>query len=219
MEELNLPPELIAFVRENARNLQIGLVCVVILVFGWMSYDYYSKAQEKKGASQLASAMQVEATDEAARMLENVINDYPRTDAARWARIELAHLDYREGRLDDAVTKFEEAINELSADNPLLPLVRMDLAQSYEKTGKYDQAIIHYGILKDSPGFKEEALFALARIYQAKDEPAKARQEYQELIGIMKEGSDPQLKSRVQQMLLALGTTSVGASGQPEENK
>jgi predicted negative regulator of RcsB-dependent stress response len=219
MEELNFPPQLISFVRENARNLQIGLVCVVILVLGWLSYDYYTKAQEKKGASQLASAMQLEETDEMARMLENVINDYSRTDAARWARIELAHLDYREGRLDAAVAKFEEVIDELSKDNPVLPLVRTDLAQSYEKADKYDQAIVQYGILKDSPGFKEEAHLALARIYRAKDEPAKARQEYEELMDTMKEGADPQLKSRVQEMLLALGGTPVEAAGQPEDNK
>jgi len=220
MEELNLPPELIAFVRENARSLQIGLICVVVLVLGWVSYDFYAKTKESKGAALLASAMQVEAKDQQAGMLENVVRDYSRTDAGRWARIELAHLDYTEGRLDAAVEKYEEVLNGLSKDNPLLPLVTIDLAQSYEKAKKYDQAIAQYNTLKDTPGFKEDAHFALARIYRAKNDTAKARKEYEELLGTMEGVADSQLKSRVQEMLLALGgTTPAPAPKQTEENK
>ena len=40
MEEMNLPPGLIAFVRKNSRSLQIGLTCIVVLVLAWVFYDY-----------------------------------------------------------------------------------------------------------------------------------------------------------------------------------
>ena len=219
MEELNLPPELIAFVRENARILQIGLVCVVVLTLGWVSYDIYAKSQESKGSALLASAMQVEAKDQQAKMLENVVSDYSRTEAGLWARIELGHLDYSEGRLDAAVAKYKEVLNDLSKDNPLLPLVALDLAQSYEKADKYDQAIVQYNNLKTTPGFKEEAHFALARIYRAKKDTAKARKEYEELLGTMDEGTDPQLKSRVQEMLLALGGTTPATAPTPKQTE
>ena len=219
MEELNLPPEMIAFIRKNARNLQIALICIIVLVLGWIFYDYYSEAQEKKSASLLASAMQVQATEERVWMLENVINDYSGTEAARWSRIELAHLEYREGRLDAAVLKYKEIIDDLSKDSPLLPLVRMALAQSYEEAGQYDQAIAQYTLLKKSAGFKQEAYLALGRIYKTENDPAQARKEYEELLSSMEEGGDPQLKSRVQAMLLALNNGSTPAASQPEENK
>lgn len=220
MEELNLPPGMISFVRKNARNLQIGLICIVVLALAWVFYDYYTELQSNKGASLLASAMQTEATEERAQILENVINDYSRTDAARWGKLELAHLDYQEGRFDAAVAKYGEIIAKLPADNSLVPLVRINLAQSYEEAGQHDQAIAQYNLLKKSPGFKEEAHLALGRIYKANDEPSKARKEYEELLSTMEEDADPLLsRSRVQALLISLGGEKIITASKPEENK
>ena len=219
MEELNLPPEVIAFVRENSRNLQIGLIVAVVLVLGWVFYDYYTAMQAKKGASLLASAMQVEATGEKAGILESVISEYSRTDAALWARIELAHIDFREERFAEAAGRYEAIIKKLSKDDPVLPLVRMNLAESYVEAGQYDQAIAQYNILKKIVGFKEAGYFALARIYRAKDDPAMARKEYEEFLADLDEGADPQLRSRVQAMLLSLGGEEPPAAQQPAENQ
>ena len=219
MEELNLPPGMIAFVRKNARNLQIGLISFVVLVLAWVFYDYYTELQENKGASLLASAMQTESLDERAWELENVISDYSRTEAARWSKLELAHLDYQEGRFDAAVTKYEEVIAKLSADNSLVPLARMNLAQTYEETAQYDQAIAQYILLKKSIGFSDEARLALGRIYTAKDQTAQARKEYEELLAGMEDEADPQLRSRVQALLISSGGENIIPASQPEENK
>ena len=219
MEELNLPPGMIAFIRKNARNLQIGLISFVVLVLAWVFYDYYTELQENKGASLLASAMQTESLDERAWELENVISDYSRTEAARWSKLELAHLDYQEGRFDAAVTKYEEVLAKTAADSFLMPLARMNLGQSYEENGQYDQAIAQYNLLKKSIGFKEEAHFALGRIYKAKDEPAQARKEYENLLSGMDDTTDPLLRARVQAMLVSLGGEKIITTSQPEENK
>ena len=220
MEELNLPPGMISFVRKNARNLQIGLICIVVLALAWVFYDYYTELQANKGASLLASAMQTEAKEERAWMLENVINDYSRTDAARWSKLELAHLDYQEGRFDAAVVKYGEIIAKLPAGNSLVPLVRINLAQSYEEAAQYDQAIAQYNLLKKSTGFKEEAHLALGRIYKANDEPSKARKEYEELLSTMEDDADPLLsRSMVQALLISLGGEKTITAPKPEENK
>ncbi|MDH3390381.1 MAG: tetratricopeptide repeat protein [Desulfobulbaceae bacterium] len=219
MEELNLPPGMIAFVRKNARNLQIGLISFVVLVLAWVFYDYYTELQENKGASLLASAMQTESLDERAWVLENVISDYSRTEAARWSKLELAHLDYQEGRFDAAVTKYEEVIARLSADNSLVPLARMNLAQIYEETAQYDQAIAQYILLKKSIGFGDEARLALGRIYTAKDQTAQARKEYEELLAGMEDEADPLLRSRVKALLISSGGENIIPASQPEENK
>ena len=219
MDELNLPPKMISFIRNNARNLQIGLICFVVLVLAWIFYDYYTDLQENKASSLLASAMQTEATGERAQVLENVIGEYSGTDAARWSKLELAHLDYQEGRFDAAIAKYEEILAKISADSSLIPLARVNLAQSYEENGQYDQAIAQYNLLKKSIGFKEEASLALGRIYKAKDEPAQARKEYEELLSDMGDEADPQLRSRIQAMLVSLGGEKIITTSQPEENK
>ena len=154
LEELNLPPAIIAFIRNNARSLQIGLVCVVIVALASVFYEYYSKKQEMEGASLLASALQAESTELREQGLENVVKDYGRTNAALWSRIELAHLDYKEGRYDAAAAKYEKVLDKLPAANPLVPLTRLNLAQSYEQIDQYDKALAQYDLLKKSPGWR-----------------------------------------------------------------
>ena len=218
MEEMNLPPGFIAFVRKNAKSLQIGLTCIVVLVLAWVFYDYYTEHQENKGASLLASAMQIEASDERIWGLENVINDYPGTNASRWSKLELAHLDYKEGRFEEAVIKYEDIIAKLPADSSLVPLAMMNLAQSYEQLSQYDQSIAQYNSLKKNAGFKEEAHLALGRIYIAKDKIPQARKEYEELLDTFEDETDPQLRSRVEALLASLDVETTTTS-QPEENK
>ena len=219
MEEMNLPPGFIAFIRKNSRNLQIGLISIVVLVLAWVFYDYYTELQENNAASLLASAIQTEAIEERVQVLQNVIVDYSGTEAARWSKLELAHLDYQEGRFDAAVAKYEEVLARTPADSFLMPLARMNLGQSYEEIGQYDQAIAQYNLLKKSIGFEEEAHFALGRIYKAKDEPAQARKEYENILSGMDDTTDPLLRARVQALLVSLGDEKIITTSQPEENK
>lgn len=219
LEELNLPPGLIAFIRKNSRNLQIGLICVVLVVLAWIFYDYYTGIQEKKGASLLASGLQTETTEQRVWALESVIMDYGRTDAARWAKVELAHLDYKEGRFAAAAAKYEEILDALPADTSLAPLTRLNLAQSYEQAEQYDQAITQYNILSKSPGFNNQAYLALGRIYMSKEDPVQARKAYEELLNSLEDTPDPVLISQVEAKLASLDTGKQIISTQPEENK
>jgi predicted negative regulator of RcsB-dependent stress response len=219
LEELNLPPALISFIRKNSKNLQIVLICAVVLVLGWISFDYYSGVQEKKGASLLASSLENEATEQRTQALEKVIAEYGRTSAARWAKIELAHLDYKDGRFDAAAAKYSEVLEKLPADNPLVPLTRLNLAQSYEEENLFDQAIKQYDQLKKTAGFTNQAYLGLARMYMAKKDPVKARGAYQELLGNLEETPDPAIKSQVEAQLALLDEDSPVIPSPPEGNK
>ena len=221
LEELNLPPGFIAFIRKNSRNLQIGLICVVLVILSFVFYNYYSEMQEKKGASLLSSGLQTEATDQRVYVLESVIRDYGRTDGARWAKLELAHLDYKEGRFAAAAAKYEEVLDALSADTSLVPLTRLNLAQSYEQADQYDQAITQYNILKKSPGFNNQVYLALGRIYMAREDPVEARKAYEELLNSLDDDTtlDPVLRSQVEAKLASLDAGKPVILSQPEENK
>ena len=55
--------------------------------------------------------------------------------------------------------------------------------------------------------------------FKAKGEPAQARKEYEELLSGMEDEADPQLRSRIQAMLVSLGGEKIITTAQPEENK
>jgi len=219
LEEMNLPPALISFIRKHSRNLQIGLLAVIVLTLSWIFFDYYTEMQEKKGTSLLASGLQTDSVEQRVQVLENVIKDYGRTDAARWSKIELAHLDYNEGRFEAAAAKYKEILDALPADNSLVPLTRLNLAQSYEEAGQYDQAISQYNLLKKSTGFSNQAYWALGRIYMAKEDPIQARRNYEELLASLKEDADPALISQLEAKLATLDAGEPAVSSHPEENK
>lgn len=211
LEELNLPPGVISFIRSNSRNLQIGLAGIVILVLAWIFIDYYTETQERKGTSLLATGLMAKSTEERQQTLENVTLDYGRTDAARWARIELAHLDYDAGRFEAAATKYQEILGEVSADNPLVPLIRLNLAQSFEELGQYDEAVAQYVLLKNGPGFTNLAYWALGRIYTKQGDPVQAHSNYEEFLGSLGDTPDPALVSRLEAKLASLGPGMVTA--------
>jgi predicted negative regulator of RcsB-dependent stress response len=219
LEELNLPPALISFVRKNSRNLQIGFVCVVVLILAWVFFDYYTAMQEKKGTSLLASGLQTETVEQRVQILETVISTYGRTDAARWSKIELAHLDYNEGRFEAAISKYKEVLDTLPADNSLVPLIRLNLAQSYEEVGQYDLAIAQYNFLKKSTGFSNQAYWALGRIYIVKEDPVQARRTYEELLSSLEDTSEPALISQIEAKLSSLDAGESVVLPQSEENK
>ena len=204
LEELNLPPEVISFIRENARSMQISLICVAMFVLGWIFYDYYAEQQENKGASLLASAMQVDSPEERMWILKDVIKDYSRTDAALWSKLEMGHIDYQEGKFNEAAARFKETLDELASSSSLGPLVRLSLAQSYEENNQYDQAIAQYKILQKEAGFKQQANLALGRIYMVKGEKSQARKIYEELLQGLTDESAPALKSKVEAKLASL---------------
>jgi len=220
LEELNLPPGYISFIRKNARTLQIAVLCVAVFVLGWVFYDYYTEQQENKAASLLASAMQADSPDQRLPMLESVIRDYSRTEAALWSKMELGHIEYQAGSFDKAAAIFKETLDKLPSSSPLLPLARLSLAQSYEEGGEYDLAIAQYTILKKDAGFTRQANLALGRILIAKGETAQARKVYEEILQGMADDPDPALKSKVQAKLTSLDVMEpTSPSFSPEENK
>jgi predicted negative regulator of RcsB-dependent stress response len=190
-----------------------------VFVLGWISYDYYAVQQENKGASLLASAMQADSPELRMQILESVIREYSRTDAALWSKLELGHIDYQEGRFAEAAAKFKATLDKLSSSSPLVPLARLSLAQSYEVGGQYDQAIAQYNLLKKDTGFSRQADLALGRIYMAKGEPVQARKVYEELLQGLVDDPDPALNSKVLAKLANLDVESTSSSSAPEENK
>jgi predicted negative regulator of RcsB-dependent stress response len=156
--------------------------------------------------------MQTEEAADRIPLLENILNNYSGTDGALWSKLELAHLEFQAGKVEAAIAKYQEILQDISAENSLLPLVRLNLAQGYEEAGQYEKAVTEFQKLKTYNGFMGEAYLGLGRIYTAQGNMAKARQEYEEFLAAMEDGVDPQLRVRVQALLTASGGEISGSA-------
>jgi len=182
LDELNLPPKVIAAIRKNDKQLKVGGIVIILTILAWVFFDYYSTAKHNEAASQLAIALQESSIDSRVQALDKVHDKYNGSTAARWSSLELANIDYEAGKYEEATKKYEEVLDALPSDSPLLPLVQYSIAYSYENLRNYDKALDYYKLLIKYPGLTAEGYQGMGRIYELKNEPAKAGKVYEEFL-------------------------------------
>lgn len=181
LDELNLSPQIISFLRKNALAIEIVAGLVIVLILAWSYYDYHSQGEKNQASLALSTA--IKQKDKTARMesLTNVTKEYAGTGAALWSRLEEGHLAFDEGHYDEALRHYQKVYDDLADDNPLRPLVTYAVALADENAGKLDQALTYYQRLADSPGFKTLALAAEGRVYELKGDKANALKIYRQV--------------------------------------
>ncbi len=170
LEELNLPPAVIKFIRENSTAIQAVLISIFLGICGWSYYDYYTTKKMNDAAALYSRAQQEPTAAGRRQFMEKVVADYASTGAALWSRIALAHEKSSEDRLAD----LERIANDVKRDNPVYPLLQYDLARSYEMKNELDRALAVYKTLAEIPGFAAVSYLAMGRIYELKDDGAQA---------------------------------------------
>ena len=202
LEELNLPPKVIKFIRENSKNIQIAIVCIVVVILASSSYDYYKDKQRDKSASLLANAMQQATVEQKKAALAGVVDDHYSTGAALIARIELGHLAYAASNYKEAISIYKDAIDDMSSNNPMLPLVQLNLAQAYENAQDMDNALSFYQLVAKTAGFEVEGHMAIGRIHESKGQIEEAKKAFQQAIG--QEGINSNTKIWLEEKLVKL---------------
>lgn len=178
LDELNLPPHIIKFINKNSRNLQIVAGCIVLLIFSWTYYDYYSQNKENNASSALSAAVKEVDVDKRVELLQGVVNDFSGTDAALWSLVEQAHVAFAAGNYDSALALYSDVFGDLAKDSPLRPLLCYNMGLAYENNGDVDNALIYYAKLASFKGFEIRGLMAQGRIHEAKGENTEAIQVY-----------------------------------------
>jgi predicted negative regulator of RcsB-dependent stress response len=162
LEQLNLPPKAIAFIRKNQRAIWLVVSLCVILAVAASAYSSYSEYRAGKAASALDAALA--AAPDNRQLLENVAKEYGSTSSGLWAQIELAVIEEKEGQLPQVISRLAEINSGLAAESPLKPLILTKLAGLYENGRQYDKALAHYTELATNEGFAAEAYRAMGRI-------------------------------------------------------
>ena len=184
LEEFNLPPKTIAFIRHHRRHIVIGLCCAAVALVGWSSFAQYRHKQNDRAASRLAEAVGQSDSAKRQALLEALPKEYPRTGSAIWARLELGHLARDAGKLDEALTIYQQVRDSLSSSSPIMPLVQLSVAQIQEAKQSPNEALATYQKLVDIKGFAGEAYLAMARIHEKQGATQQAREMYNRVLAI-----------------------------------
>ena len=188
LEHFNLPPKAIVFIRKNQRAIQIALVILIITVVALSLYSSYRKGVVEDAASALSSAMQ-KNDDEKKNALTGVVEEYGSTTSAQWAKIELAHLDMKNGEFAAAAMKYDAELNELDDGDPLGGLLLYGAGQAFEAQKKYGAATDKYDLLKEVEGYEHIGYIGLARIEEMQGKLEKASTIYNNFL--LNVGDDP----------------------------
>ncbi len=188
LELFNLPPKVITFLRNNKRAIQIVLALVLIAIVSFSLYGSYKEKRIEKAASSLALALK-ETGSAMSEALTNVANDYDGTASAQWAKVELAHLDMKARKFENASQKYMAINKKLKIDNPLFALTLYGSAQAEEAQGNGDAAYTLFEQLKDVEGYQLTGYLGMARIHEANGDIEKALGIYGQYLSVI--GDDP----------------------------
>ncbi|HHB75369.1 MAG TPA: tetratricopeptide repeat protein [Desulfobulbus sp.] len=206
LDELNLPPAFIDFLRKNQRTLWIIIAVIAIVVTAVSLYGSYRTYRENKATAAMDAAMQA-APGQKVDMLKKVVQDFTSTPTEHWARIELAQISIKNGKPADAILQLQKVNQEIDAKNPLKPLVLFKLAGLYEETKNYQAALDQYQKLTAVSGFEADAQYALGRVYAALHKNAEAVTAYQQYLSLTEKsptGERGQKRALVEYMMKEL---------------
>jgi len=199
LEELNLPPKAIQFIRRNKRNIIIGLLCSALAILGWSSFSYYLARQDDRAAALLSEAVGQGAAEQRKVLLQKVLADYGRTGSAKWAKIEMGHLAFDAQQYDEAIKVYLGVRDDLVKASPVFPLVQLNLAQAYENKKALSEALAAYQRLAEIKGFAGDAYLAMGRIHELRKAVPQAKEMYGKVLA--DEGVSPEVKDKVQAKL------------------
>lgn len=204
LEQLNLPPAAVTFVRENKRLVQILIAAIVIIVVAWSLYDSYRDKKIEEGSSALSVAVDIEDTQAKIDQLMSVSSTYARTSSAQWAKIYAAHEMIKTEQKNEALAIYQDILADIDESSPLYPLVTLSLAQGLEIIGNYTEAAAAFENVKNVEGYQDAGYFGLARISEAQGDNQKALEIYQEYLTTLMNVAEMNQKSLVEEKIARL---------------
>jgi predicted negative regulator of RcsB-dependent stress response len=181
LEQLNLPPAAVKFVRDNKRMVQAGIAVLVIGVVAWALYGTYRDNQIKKSSEALFASQELSG-QQMLDKLAQVEKDFGGTDAGLWAGIISAQDLMKNGKMSEAQQKFTEVRTNLKATSALWPLVTVGIAQAAEATGDFQRAGDEYGMLMELEGYKDIGFLGSARVLELQGDRDRALQLYEQYL-------------------------------------
>jgi outer membrane protein assembly factor BamD (BamD/ComL family) len=186
-EFLTISTRAATFFSAHLRELKIIGIAVAVIIAGYLSAYGYMRHINKKGQEAynfaydtLTDNLKPGATPEklkkAEGLFEKVIEEYGMSKAARLALPQVGHVKFTEKKYDDAISFYDQFVEEISGDKEYEDLTSLALASCYEAKGELKKAISILTPLVESPTnpFRETAMLSLERIYRLDNQIEKA---------------------------------------------
>lgn len=204
LEQLNLPPAVVTYVREHKRLVQTGIAAVVVIIVVLSLYGSYRQDKIEEAASALSVAVSLENSEPKIDKLMEVAEKYKGTKSALWAKINGGHELIKAGKSQEAVTLYRDILDEIDEDSALFPLVSAGLAQCYEKTGDFTKAANEYENIKEIEGYQGIGYLGLASISEEQGENGKAIAIYKEYLSTLMNVNEQGQKGLVEEKIARL---------------
>jgi tetratricopeptide (TPR) repeat protein len=139
----------------------------------------------------VARHQEIGATVPAEQVLQGLESDFQafierhgRRLPGRMARLDLADLYYRAGRLEDALSVYESLHHEVPPESFAYWAGKNGAAYAYAAQGQADKALAMFEQLIDGPMsvFRADALYQVGRLYAAQGQGDKSRESYKRLL-------------------------------------
>ncbi len=171
--------------RETA--LSIFVTLVIVLSLG-IYFFYHLKKIDARAWDKLSFAQahqQRNLTDQAISFYNEIIDRYPRTQAAGYALFYKAEMLYQQKKYPEASQAFRSFLQKYPRKKLLIPLVYAGLGTSLESENKYSEAINTYQEFANK--FPEhfstpEVYLSLGRCYQINGQNNEAMSTYNKVI-------------------------------------
>jgi len=199
LEQFNLPPAVITFIRRNQGAIWMAVVGCVLLAALVSAYTSYRQYQAEKAAAALDIALV--AKQDNRQMLEKVVQEYGATHSGLWAKIDLAFLDEKEGQPLKAITRFEEINAGIAVQSLLKPLVLGKLAALHENEKQFDKALVFYSELAGKEGFAPEAYRSMGRVNEQLGKGTEAAAMYGKYLELTSSPGGQQKNDPVREMV------------------
>ncbi len=183
LDQFHLPAAFVAFLRKYQRRLWIITGCIAATVIVVVLFNSFRAYHYKKAVTALTTALQAEGAKKQ-ELLAKVVEQYGSTPSALWSRVELAHIAARNGHVDKALQGLSAVNRDVSAENPLKPLLLANLGALYMKKKDLDSALTSYLELSNFKGFDADAYRAMGRIYELRKKNGKAVEMYKKYLAL-----------------------------------
>ncbi|MEW5721846.1 MAG: tetratricopeptide repeat protein [Thermodesulfobacteriota bacterium] len=193
-EFLTFSEKVFNYVSEHSKQFLTGVVAAVavilfLVVLNWYrDYSAGQAAQAYNGASgglETKTNPDPEKAKSIAAALEAFLAEYPGSDPARLALLDLGSLYYRLGQYDKSLEYYRRFLDSLrKEEESLRPLVLDSMAYAYESMGKLEEAVQTWEKVLALPGdlMKEEAQMGLGRVNLVLGRKDRSQAAYQTVI-------------------------------------
>ena len=181
---------------QHKKELTIGLIVLFSVVLLVSGFFYHNRSKENQASSILAQLVsQYETaraengeTQEVMNGFKDFLDSYSGTAAADFATIRYGNICYRQGKFDDAVSLYKDALREFKHNSAMKNIITSNLAYAYHEKQDDNNALKYFEEIagEENALLKADALFNLGLIYTQMKDDVKSKESFEKIASFAK---------------------------------